>query len=109
MKFIYELMLIIKYFMNYDNMRNEMDNNPIELACLRKEYGRFTAVDDLSLGIRRNSFTGLLGPNGAGKSTTLKMMTNLAPGAERRREEHHPEDDDEPHPSHVGAGVHQRT
>ena len=77
MKLIYDLMLIIKYFMNYDNVRNEMDNNPIELTCLRKEYGRFTAVDDLSLGIRRNSFTGLLGPNGAGKSTTLKMMTNL--------------------------------
>ena len=39
--------------------------------------GWFTAVDDLSLGIARNSFTGLLGPNGAGKSTTLKMITNL--------------------------------
>ncbi len=54
-----------------------MDKNPIELVSLCKEYGRFTAVDGLSLGIRRNSFTGLLGPNGAGKSTTLKMMTNL--------------------------------
>lgn len=54
-----------------------MDANPIELVCLRKEYGAFTAVDDLSLGIRRNSFTGLLGPNGAGKSTTLKILTNL--------------------------------
>lgn len=54
-----------------------MDHNPIELVCLRKEYGSFTAVDDLSLGIRRNSFTGLLGPNGAGKSTTLKILTHL--------------------------------
>lgn len=54
-----------------------MDHNPIELVCLRKEYGSFIAVDDLSLGIRRNSFTGLLGPNGAGKSTTLKILTHL--------------------------------
>lgn len=54
-----------------------MTPNPIELVSLRKEYGGFVAVDDLSLGIRRNSFTGLLGPNGAGKSTTLKILTNL--------------------------------
>lgn len=54
-----------------------MEVNPIELVSLRKEYGGFTAVDDLSLAIRRNSFTGLLGPNGAGKSTTLKILTHL--------------------------------
>lgn len=54
-----------------------MEVNPIELVSLRKEYGGFTAVDDLSLAVRRNSFTGLLGPNGAGKSTTLKILTHL--------------------------------
>ncbi len=54
-----------------------MTFNPIELVGLRKEYGSFVAVDDLSLGVKRNSFTGLLGPNGAGKSTTLKILTNL--------------------------------
>lgn len=54
-----------------------MSENPIELVLLRKEYGSFTAVDGLSLGIRRNSFTGMLGPNGAGKSTTLKILTHL--------------------------------
>ncbi|MGE4577414.1 MAG: ABC transporter ATP-binding protein, partial [Candidatus Methanomethylophilaceae archaeon] len=42
-----------------------------------KRYGEFTAVDNLSLNIKKNSFTGLLGPNGAGKSTTLKMLTHL--------------------------------
>ena len=77
MKLMYDLMLIIKYFMTNDKTGDKMDKNPIELVCLRKEYGRFTAVDDLSLGIARNSFTGFLGPNGAGKSTTLKMITNL--------------------------------
>lgn len=50
---------------------------PIEITDLRKEYGSFTAVDDLNLSIKRNSFTGLLGPNGAGKSTTLKVVTHL--------------------------------
>ena len=50
---------------------------PIEFENLRKVYGDFVAVNDLSLQIRKNSFTGLLGPNGAGKSTSLKILTNL--------------------------------
>ncbi len=54
-----------------------MTDNPIEIINLRKEYGKFTAVNDLNLTIRKNSFTGLLGPNGAGKSTTLKILTHL--------------------------------
>ncbi|MBE6528868.1 MAG: ABC transporter ATP-binding protein [Thermoplasmata archaeon] len=54
-----------------------MSDNPIEIVNLRKEYGKFTAVNDLNLTIKKNSFTGLLGPNGAGKSTTLKILTHL--------------------------------
>ena len=54
-----------------------MADNPIEIVNLRKEYGKFTAVNDLNLTIKKNSFTGLLGPNGAGKSTTLKILTHL--------------------------------
>ncbi len=54
-----------------------MSDFPIVFDHLRKEYRGFVAVDDLSLEIRRNSFTGLLGPNGAGKSTSLKIATNL--------------------------------
>lgn len=50
---------------------------PIEFASLRKEFGDFVAVNDLSLQIKKNSFTGLLGPNGAGKSTALKILTHL--------------------------------
>ena len=34
-------------------------------------------MDNLSLEVKKNSFTGFLGPNGAGKSTTLKILTNL--------------------------------
>ena len=44
---------------------------------LSKRYGTFMAVDDLTLSVKKNSFTGFLGPNGAGKSTTLKILTNL--------------------------------
>jgi len=51
--------------------------NPIEITGLRKEYGAFVAVDNLTFSVKRNSFTGFLGPNGAGKSTTLKILTHL--------------------------------
>lgn len=52
-------------------------SNPIVISGLTRKFGSFTAVDDLNLSIKKNSFTGLLGPNGAGKSTTLKILTNL--------------------------------
>ncbi len=51
--------------------------DPIQIVNLRKEFGAFTAVDGLTLNVKKNSFTGLLGPNGAGKSTTLKILTHL--------------------------------
>ena len=52
-------------------------DSPIVIEGLVKRYGDFTAVDDLTLSVKKNSFTGFLGPNGAGKSTTLKILTNL--------------------------------
>jgi ABC-2 type transport system ATP-binding protein len=59
-------------------MREISDSNsPIIIEGLFKKYGEFTAVNDLTLSVKKNSFTGFLGPNGAGKSTTLKILTNL--------------------------------
>jgi len=39
--------------------------------------GRFPAVRNLNLEVRRGESFGLLGPNGAGKTTTLKMLLGL--------------------------------
>jgi ABC-2 type transport system ATP-binding protein len=44
---------------------------------LTKRYGDRTAVDRLSLTIRRGEVYGFLGPNGAGKTTTLRMLLGL--------------------------------
>jgi ABC-2 type transport system ATP-binding protein len=52
--------------------------NPIEVQNLRKRYGTFDAVTDLSLSVPAGSVCGLLGPNGAGKSSTFKCLTGLA-------------------------------
>ncbi|MBV8154234.1 MAG: ABC transporter ATP-binding protein [Candidatus Eremiobacteraeota bacterium] len=50
----------------------------IEISHLRKTYGPYAAVDDLSLGVDSGTVFGLLGPNGAGKTTTFKCMLGLA-------------------------------
>ena len=44
---------------------------------LTKKYRNFTAVNNVSLHIRKGSIYGFLGPNGAGKSTTMKMLLGL--------------------------------
>lgn len=49
------------------------------IACrnLTKQFGAFTAVDDVSFSVGRGEMFGFLGPNGAGKTTTIKMITGL--------------------------------
>ena len=44
---------------------------------LRRMYGDFVAVDDVSFSVRAGQIFGFLGPNGAGKTTTIKMLTGL--------------------------------
>ncbi len=43
-----------------------------------KRYGRFTAVDGISLSVRSNSVFGFLGPNGAGKTTMMRILLGLS-------------------------------
>ncbi|MDY0385859.1 MAG: ABC transporter ATP-binding protein [Methanolobus sp.] len=54
-----------------------MEPDVIEVNGLRKEYGDFVAVDDLSFSVGKEEIFGIVGPNGAGKSTTLKMLSSL--------------------------------
>ena len=49
----------------------------VELSHVRKAYGSFVAVDDLSFSIPPGSIFGLLGPNGAGKTSTIRMMIGI--------------------------------
>jgi putative ABC transport system ATP-binding protein len=64
-----------------------MDITPSELGLaarvtnLRKDYGSattaVTALDDISIGIRRGEFTAIMGPSGSGKSTLMHIMAGL--------------------------------
>ena len=63
-----------------------MPHNVMEVRSLRKEFGKSTAVQDVSFDVRKGEILGLLGANGAGKSTTLFMLLGLI--SPHRR--HHP-------------------
>src|SRR6187551_828560 len=49
----------------------------IAVQNLVKIYGRFKAVDGVSLNIEPGEIHGFLGPNGAGKTTTMRMIAGL--------------------------------
>ena len=51
----------------------------IEVQHLTKQYGPFTAVDDVSFKVERGEILGFLGPNGAGKTTTMRILTGYMP------------------------------
>ena len=51
--------------------------NAIEVDHVTKAFGRFKAVDDLSLSVPPGTIFGLLGPNGAGKTTTIRMIMDI--------------------------------
>ena len=44
---------------------------------LVKKYGTFTAVDNLSLELKKGDIYGFVGPNGAGKTTTMRVVATL--------------------------------
>ncbi len=42
-----------------------------------KQFGKYTALDKVSLEIPKNSIYGLLGPNGAGKTTLIRIINQI--------------------------------
>jgi ABC-2 type transport system ATP-binding protein len=49
----------------------------MECDNLSKRYGKHTALDSISMGLREGRITGLLGPNGSGKTTLIKLANGL--------------------------------
>ena len=49
----------------------------LETQALTKQYGTFTALDNLTLQVRRGEVFGYIGPNGSGKTTTFRILCGL--------------------------------
>ncbi len=49
----------------------------LEVRNLRKEYGKITALQDVSFSVPKGSVFGILGPNGSGKTTLLGIVTDI--------------------------------
>jgi len=51
--------------------------NSIEVKNFTKNFGTFTAVDDISFTVEQGTIFAFLGPNGAGKSTTINTLCTI--------------------------------
>ncbi len=49
----------------------------IKIEEISKQFGDFTALNKLSLHIKKGEFYSLLGPNGAGKTTCINIISNI--------------------------------
>ena len=54
------------------------DGPVLVIKNLTKQYGSFTALNDLTLSLNAGQILGLIGPNGAGKTTTIKILVGLS-------------------------------
>ena len=50
----------------------------VNVTNLKKMYGEFLAVKDISFQIEQGEIFGFLGPNGAGKTSTINMLIGLS-------------------------------
>jgi len=57
----------------------DTSGSAVRIENLVKRFGDFTAVDRVSLEVKRGEIFGFLGPNGAGKSTTIRILCGLLP------------------------------
>jgi ABC-2 type transport system ATP-binding protein len=49
----------------------------LEVEHLSKRFGAFTALNDVSLTVRRGEILGLVGPDGSGKTTALQIIMGI--------------------------------
>ncbi|APY00866.1 ABC transporter ATP-binding protein [Lacinutrix venerupis] len=51
--------------------------NLLEAQSVSKNFGDFTALNNVSISVEKGSIFGLLGPNGAGKTTLIRIINQI--------------------------------
>jgi len=54
-----------------------MSDYSLEITNLTKKFGKFTALDNVSLTVDKGEVFGYIGPNGAGKTTTIRVLLGI--------------------------------
>ena len=52
-------------------------NNILEVNKVVKQYGDYTALNEVSISVPKGSIYGLLGPNGAGKTSLIRIINQI--------------------------------
>ena len=58
-------------------MKSQTPSSIISVKDLNVHYGKFHAIKDVSMDIRRNTVTALIGPSGCGKSTFIRCLNRM--------------------------------
>ncbi len=58
-------------------MNNSADGVDLECRGVRRTFGSFVAVDDVSFSVPSGSFFSILGPSGCGKTTIMRMVAGF--------------------------------
>ena len=54
-----------------------MSTELLRLTAVRKRFGGFVVLNDVSFAVRAGEIVGLVGPNGSGKTTTINVISGL--------------------------------
>jgi len=60
-------------------MFEQADSSCLEVRNVTKNFGGLTAINNLTIGVRKGELVSIIGPNGAGKTTLLNLITGVLP------------------------------